>query len=101
MRKFRKVFMSHEKVETEDGPRECEIEVVSCTGGREVNLGLHKNKKKKTAGQESQKGTSVQSSSGSSTNGTGKWSSGGSLGGTSSEGSPGKRSPTLGKCEIM
>ncbi|EGX46128.1 hypothetical protein AOL_s00110g292 [Orbilia oligospora ATCC 24927] len=92
MKKRRTVIMSHEKVETVDGPRECEIEVVPCTGGMEINYGLNDNKKKKK-----KKESDGSSGSGGS---SGKFSSMGSLGGTSSEGSLGKE-PQKEKCGIM
>ncbi|KAF3228461.1 hypothetical protein TWF106_007494 [Orbilia oligospora] len=91
MKKRRTVVMSHEKVETVDGPRECEIEVVPCTGGMKTNYGLNENKKKKKKESDGSSGSGGSS---------GKFSSMGSLGGTSFEGSLGKK-PQKEKCGIM
>ncbi|KAK6498234.1 hypothetical protein TWF506_004473 [Arthrobotrys conoides] len=92
MRKRSTVVMSHEKVETADGPRECEIEVVPCTRGMDINYGLNKNKKGKKKAADDSSGSGESSK---------KVSSLWSLGGTSSEGSPGSKEPPKDKCEIM
>ncbi|KAK6347423.1 hypothetical protein TWF718_005264 [Orbilia javanica] len=92
MKKRRTVTASHERIETTDGPRECEIEVVPCTSGMEINFGLNKEQKK------------AKSESGSGSGGS-SWGlpSLASLGGFSpSDGSPGKE-PRAGreKCDVM
>ncbi|KAK6334507.1 hypothetical protein TWF730_003721 [Orbilia blumenaviensis] len=91
MKKRRVVFMSHQHFETEDGPRECEIEVVPCTGGMSTNLGLTKKKEKRA--QEAERAPNKASSS---TGPTGRPSRGGS----SSRGSSANEAQDNGNCAL-